>query len=58
MFERALVDEPRPCAMKMLGVETTSAHRNIDLSMSLQRAGFADRDEIPRIALGSGVRVQ
>jgi hypothetical protein len=44
--------------MKMLGVETTSAHRNIDLSMSLQRAGFADRDEIPRIALGSGVRVQ
>jgi hypothetical protein len=41
-----------------LGVETTSAHRNTHLSMSLKRTGFADRNVIPRGALGSGVRVR
>jgi hypothetical protein len=38
-----------------LGVETTTAHRNTHLSMSLKRTGFADRDAIPWGALGSGV---
>src|SRR5262249_51641346 len=36
---------------------TTSAHRNTNLSMSLQRTGFADRDAFPRGASGSGVRL-
>jgi len=40
------------------GVHFTSAHRNTHLSMSLKRTGFADRDAIPRGALGSGVRVR
>src|SRR5262245_26095463 len=32
-----------------LVVETTSAHHNTHLSMSLKRTGFADRDAIPRV---------
>jgi hypothetical protein len=40
------------------GVPSTSAHRNTHLSMPLKRTGSADRDAIPRGALGSGVRVR
>jgi hypothetical protein len=37
---------------------TTSAHHNTHLSMSLKRTGFADRDAIPRGALGSAARAR
>src|SRR5262245_25971894 len=44
---------PKPsCVSCQLGSPTTSAHRNTHLSMSLKRTGFADRDAIPRGALG------
>ena len=48
----------RPRSSSRAGDATTSAHRNTHLSMSLKRTGFADRDAIPRGALGSGVRVR
>src|SRR5215813_1244249 len=48
----------RPRSSSRVGDATTSAHRNTHLSMPLKRTGFADRDAIPRGALGSGVRVR
>src|SRR5215831_10535662 len=48
----------RPKSSSRAGGGTTSAHHNTHLSISLKRTGFADRDAIPRGALGSGVRVR
>src|SRR5262249_12941576 len=46
----------KPRSSSRAGDDTTSAHHNTHLSMSLKRTGFADRDAIPRGALGVRVR--
>src|SRR5262245_51616308 len=55
---RSSVPYARPRSSPSAGGVTTSAHHNTHLSMSLKRTCFADRDAIPRGALGSGVRVR